>query len=172
MVCVQLTKDSVGICLPDINLLNSTYITIPYPNQTKTYLVNGVATDGYFSLDYTRKQLSSVFLTQGVYSRTNRFDGNGFTILTVDDLLTSKQKPKGIWLNIQHDAFYAEHKLSMRSFVISASKRIVFSHISSPEVNFLRGISSRFNPKTTKLVFRFMAKNDVDPSTIRLMNLF
>ncbi|BAT80643.1 hypothetical protein VIGAN_03023800 [Vigna angularis var. angularis] len=161
---VQLTKDSVGICLPDINLLNSTYITIPYPNQTKTYLVNGVATDGYFSLDYTMKQLNSVFLTQGVYSRTNRFDGNAFPILTVDDLLTSKQKPKGIWLNIQHDAFYAEHKLSMRSFVISASKRIVFSHISSPEVNFLRNISSRFNPKTTKLVFRFMAKNDVDPS--------
>ncbi|KOM29774.1 hypothetical protein LR48_Vigan785s000200 [Vigna angularis] len=162
---VQLTKDKVGICLPDINLLNSTYIAITYPNQTKTYLVNGVATDGYFSLDYTMKQLNSVALTQGVYSRTNRFDGNVFPILTVDDLLTSKQKPKGIWLNIQHDAFYAEHKLSMRSFVISASKRIVFSHISSPEVNFLRNISSLFNPKRTKLVFRFMAKKDVDPST-------
>ncbi|WVY90900.1 hypothetical protein V8G54_036414 [Vigna mungo] len=162
---VQLTKDGVGICLPDINLLNSTYIAFSYPNQTKTYLVNGVATDGYFSLDYTMKQLSSVALTQGVYSRTNRFDGNVFPILTVDDLLASKQKPKGIWLNIQHDAFYAQHNLSMRSFVLSASKRIVFSHISSPEVNFLRGISSRFNPKTTKLIFRFMAKNDVEPST-------
>ncbi|BAT80644.1 hypothetical protein VIGAN_03023900 [Vigna angularis var. angularis] len=162
---VQLTKDSVGICLPDINLLNSTYINIPYPNQTVSYSVNGVVTTGYFSLDYTMKQLSNVHLTQGVYSRTNQFDGNAFPILTVDDLLTSKQKPKGIWLNIQHDAFYAKHNLSMRSFVLSASKRIVFSHISSPEVNFLRGISSRFNPKRTKLVFRFMAKNDVEPST-------
>ncbi|WVY91783.1 hypothetical protein V8G54_037297 [Vigna mungo] len=161
----DLTKDAVGICLPDINLLNSTYIAFSYPNQTVSYLVNGVVTTGYFSLDYTMKELSSVALTQGVYSRTNLFDGIGFSILTVNDLLASKQKPKGIWLNIQHDSFYAEHNLSMRSFVLSASKRIVFSHISSPEVNFLRGISSRFNPKTTKLVFRFMGQDDVEPST-------
>jgi len=53
----------------------------------------------------------------------------------------------------------------MRNFVLSASRRIVFSYISSPEVNFLRGISSRFNPKTTKLVFRFMNQDDVEPST-------
>ncbi|XP_027940786.1 glycerophosphodiester phosphodiesterase GDPDL1-like [Vigna unguiculata] len=162
---VQLTKDGVGICQPDINLLNSTYIAFAYPNKTTSYLVNGVPTTGYFSLDYTFKQLSSVVLTQGVYSRTNRFDGINFPILSVDGLLTTRQKPKGIWLNIQHDAFYAQHNLSMRSFVLSASKRIVFSHISSPEVNFLRGISSRFNQNTTKLVFRFMAKEDVEPST-------
>ncbi|WVY90903.1 hypothetical protein V8G54_036417 [Vigna mungo] len=161
----DLTKDAVGICLPDINLLNSTYIAVIYPNQTVSYSVNGVVTTGYFSLDYTLKELSSVPLTQGVYSRTNRFDGNVFPILTIDDLLTSKQKPKGIWLNIQHDSFYTKHNLSMRSFVLSASKRIVFSHISSPEVNFLRAISSGVNPKTTKLVFRVMAKNDVEPST-------
>ncbi|ESW14360.1 hypothetical protein PHAVU_008G274200 [Phaseolus vulgaris] len=161
---VQLTKDAVGICLPDINLANSTYIATTYPNDTTSYLVNGVPIRGYFSLDYTMKQLSDVLLTQGVYSRTNRFDGIGFLILTVDDLVTLNQKPKGIWLNIQHDTFYAQHNLSMRSFVISASKRIVFSYISSPEVNFLRGISSRLNLKTTKLVFRFMDKDELEPS--------
>ena len=64
----------------------------------------------------------------------------------------------------KHDTFYAQHNLSMRSFVISASKRIVFSYISSPEVNFLRGISSRLNLKTTKLVFRFMDKDELEPS--------
>ncbi|ESW14361.1 hypothetical protein PHAVU_008G274300 [Phaseolus vulgaris] len=161
---VQLTKDAVGICLPDINLANSTYIASRYPNETTSYLVNGVPIRGYFSLDYTMKQLNSVFLTQGVYSRTNRFDGVGFQILTVDGLVTLNQKPKGIWLNIQHDTFYAQHNLSMRSFVISASKRIIFSYISSPEVNFLRGISSRLNLKTTKLVFRFMDKDELEPS--------
>ena len=57
---VQLTKDGVGICLPDINLENSTYISSTYPNETKSYLVNGVPIRGYFSLDYTMKQLSDV----------------------------------------------------------------------------------------------------------------
>ncbi|KAL2972876.1 hypothetical protein AAZX31_14G017100 [Glycine max] len=162
---VQLTKDGVGICQPDINLANSTYIATIYPNKTTSYSVNGVPTSGYFPLDYTLKDLSSVILTQGVYSRSTLFDGNDFGILTVDDLVKLDQKPKGIWLNIQHDAFYAQHNLSMRSFVLSVSRSVVFSYISSPEVGFLRSIASRFNPKTTKLVFRFMRQSDVDPST-------
>lgn len=57
---VQLTKDEVGICLPDINLENSTYISIFFPNKTTSYLVNGVPTRGYFSVDYTFKDLSTV----------------------------------------------------------------------------------------------------------------
>lgn len=162
---VQLTKDGVGICLPDINLANSTYIASTFPNQTKSYVVNGVAVRGYFSLDYTRKDLSNVVLTQGVYSRSNLFDGNSFPILTIDDLGTLNQKPKGIWLNIQHDNFYAQHNLSMRNTVLSASRRLVFSYISSPEAGFLKSIASRFNPKTTKLIFRFMEQSDIDPST-------
>ncbi|TKY57363.1 Glycerophosphodiester phosphodiesterase GDPDL4 [Spatholobus suberectus] len=101
----------------------------------------------------------------GVYSRSNLFDGLGFPILTIEDLVTLNQKPKGIWLNIQHDAFYTQHNLSMRKVVLSASKSIVFSYISSPEVGFLRSITTRFNPKKTKLVFRFMDVGDTEPST-------
>lgn len=51
--------------------------------------------------------------------------------------------------------------------MLSVSRKVVFSYISSPEVGFLRSIASRFNPKTTKLVFRFMGLSDVDPSTNR-----
>lgn len=57
---VQVTKDSVGICLPSINLANSTYIASAFPNQSTSYLVNGVPTSGYFSVDYTMKELSNV----------------------------------------------------------------------------------------------------------------
>lgn len=38
---------------------------------------------------------------QGVYSRTALLDGNNFPILRIEDLVTIRQKPKGIWLNIQ-----------------------------------------------------------------------
>lgn len=37
---------------------------------------------------------------QGIYSRTNKFDGNLFQILTVDDV-AKQLKPPGLWLNIQ-----------------------------------------------------------------------
>ncbi|KAK7299978.1 hypothetical protein RJT34_10809 [Clitoria ternatea] len=162
---VQLTKDGVGICLPHMDLHNSTNIADVFQNKTTSYSVNGVPTSGYFSVDYTLKDLSNVILTQGVLSRPFQFDGTPFNVLTVDDLVTLDQRPKGLWLNVQHDAFYTQHNLSMRSFVLSVSRRIVFSYISSPEVGFLRGITTRFNPKTTKLVFRFLGQNDIEPST-------
>ncbi|KAI4306168.1 hypothetical protein L6164_029469 [Bauhinia variegata] len=161
---VQLTKDAAGICLPNINLDNSTDIASVFQNQSKSYLVNGVSTRGYFSIDYTLKDLSNVVLTQGVYSRTNKFDGSLFTILTVEDV-ASQIKPPHLWLNIQHDQFYAQHNLSARNFVLSVSRRVVISYISSPEVGFLRSISARFNPNITKLVFRFLGQDDVEPTT-------
>ncbi|XP_050216847.1 glycerophosphodiester phosphodiesterase GDPDL3 [Mercurialis annua] len=160
---VQLTKDGVGICAPDIKLENSTDISLSTKFKENTYFVNGVSTKGWFSIDFTFSDLRSVFLTQGIYSRSNKFDGNQFQIQSVENV--TSLKPPGIWLNIQHDAFYTQHNLSMRSYVLSLSKRVVINYISSPEVAFLRGIASRFNPKTTKLVFRFQGPNDIEFST-------
>ena len=52
----------------------------------------------------------------------------------------------------------------MRSYVISVSKSVIVNYISSPEVGFLRSITTRFNPKTTKLVFRFLGEDVIEPS--------
>lgn len=132
-------------------------------------------------------------MTQGVYSRTNRFDGRSFLILRVDDIPPAvNQTNPLLWLNIQvngkhcpfsrfsllvcsktnycssdisqHDQFYTQHNLSMRSYVLSVARRVPISYISSPEVGFLRSITSRFNPKTTKLIYRFLEEDTIDPS--------
>lgn len=49
--------------------------------------------------------------------------------------------------------------------MLNITRRVVVSYISSPEVNFLNGIKSRFNPKTTKLIFRFLGQDEIEPST-------
>ncbi|RVW70218.1 Glycerophosphodiester phosphodiesterase GDPDL4 [Vitis vinifera] len=74
-------------------------------------------------------------------------------------------RPPGLWLNLQHDVFYTKHNLSMRSFVLSVSKSVIVDYISSPEVAFLRGVSQRFKATKTKLIFRFLEKEETDPST-------
>ena len=51
----------------------------------------------------------------------------------------------------------------MRSFVLSVLKRTIVDYISSPEVNFLRGIYAR-KPSRTKLIFRFLGRDEVEPS--------
>ncbi|TYH87126.1 hypothetical protein ES332_D01G094500v1 [Gossypium tomentosum] len=163
---VQLTKDGAGICFPDLKLDNNSNIATVFTDKPKTYLVNGVSTKGLFSIDYTLNDLGSVYLSQGIYSRTNKFDGNNYPIMTVQDTYT-QLKPLGFWLNIQHDAFYAAHNLSMRSFVLSVSRnaKVTVDYISSPEVAFLRNIAPIFRRSSTKVVFRFLGPKDVEPST-------
>jgi glycerophosphoryl diester phosphodiesterase len=58
---VQLTKDGTGICVPDVKLENSTSISDFFKNRKKAYLVNGAPTEGYFSVDFTLKELSNVY---------------------------------------------------------------------------------------------------------------
>ncbi|KAK4559574.1 hypothetical protein RGQ29_008697 [Quercus rubra] len=48
---------------------------------------------------------------------------------------------------VQHDQFFTQHNLSMRSFEFSVSKSVIVNYISPPEVAFLRGITAQFNPK-------------------------
>ncbi|KAA8527027.1 hypothetical protein F0562_008744 [Nyssa sinensis] len=160
---VQLTKDRAGICVPDIRLENASDIASVFKNRDKTYSVNGVPMHGWFSVDFTLNELENVPLIQGIYSRTSRFDGNLFQILTVQDV-ARQFSPPALWLNIQHDEFFSQHKLSMRSFVLSAFRSVIINYVSSPEVNFLRSILSR-TPRTTKLIFRFLEKDTIEPST-------
>lgn len=44
------------------------------------------------------------------------------------------------------------------------SKSVIVNYISSPEVVFLRSITARFNPRTTRLVFRFLGQDETEPS--------
>ena len=57
---VQLTKDGIGICFPDIKLDNSSDIKVIYPKRDSTYDVNGIKTQGYFPIDFTLKELAQV----------------------------------------------------------------------------------------------------------------
>ncbi|KAK1316660.1 putative glycerophosphoryl diester phosphodiesterase 3 [Acorus calamus] len=161
---VQLTKDGVGICVPNILLDNCTNIPYAYPKLQKTYIVNGVSMKGWFSKDFTMKELGQVFLTQAIYSRSPNFDAVG-NINAVSDV--ARLKPPGLWLNIQYDTFYTQNKLSMRSFLLSASKTSIINYVSSPEVGFLRSITARFKQSKTKLVFRFLDSDAIDPSINR-----
>ncbi|KAJ0987037.1 hypothetical protein J5N97_005393 [Dioscorea zingiberensis] len=154
---VQLTKDGIGICLMNLNMKNCTDIPRMYPKGEKVYSVNGVQTRGWFPVDYNVGDLANnVSLTQGIYSRTDKFDANFYPILGVEDV--AQFKPSGYWLNVQHDLFYTQHNLSMRSFVLSVSKRIIVDYISSPEVGFLSSIVKRFTGSKTKLVYDPLAE--------------
>lgn len=58
---VQLTKDGVGICLPDLRLDNATDASVILgTTRTRSYSVNGVSMSGLFTVDYDFKELENV----------------------------------------------------------------------------------------------------------------
>ena len=191
---VQLTKDDFGICYPDLKLNNHSTIESVYPKRRKSYLVNGVPTNGWFTIDFSLRDLKNVSckyfsyclkiiaccfsqmalffffymfaVIQGILSQTGKIDGNGFSILTVQDV-TAQIKPESIWLNVQHDAFYAQHNLSMSSFLVSASRTVSIDYISSPELNFFQKLTGHFGRNGPSFVFKFLGKEDFEPTTKR-----
>ncbi|CAN8326044.1 unnamed protein product [Cochlearia groenlandica] len=163
---VQLTKDGIGICFPGLTMSNASTIEKAYPKSQKTYLVNGVTTPGWFTIDFSLKDLMEVYLIRGILSRSDRFDGNLYSILTVQ-IVNNEFRPEGFWLNVEHEAFYAQRNLSMSSFLISASKTVIIDFISSPEVNFFKKISGRFGRNGPSFVFRFLGKEEFEPTTNR-----
>ncbi|KAG8064844.1 hypothetical protein GUJ93_ZPchr0004g39361 [Zizania palustris] len=144
---------------------NCTNIPDFYGQGRKSYLVNGVWTAGWFSVDYNGTELSQVSLKQSIFSRTPRFDPSFFPILAVEDI-ASKFKPVGIWVNVQHDGFYSQFNLNMTNYILSVSKRVIVDYISSPEVSFLTKVLGRVS-NNTKLMFRFLGENTIEPSTKR-----
>ncbi|CAH8317786.1 unnamed protein product [Eruca vesicaria subsp. sativa] len=163
---LQLTKDGAGICFPDLTMSNASNVEVIYPKGQTTYPVNGVPTQGWFTIDFSLRALTNVSLIRGILSRSDRFDANGYAISTVQTI-DKEIKPQGFWLNVQHDAFYAQHNLSMSNFLITASKTVIIDFISSPEVNFFRKIAGRFGREGPSFVFRFLEKEQFELTTNR-----
>lgn len=70
---VQLTKDAAGICLPDLKLNNATDIADVFQKGQKEYVVNGVLTKGWFPVDFTLNDLSTVYCIHKILSSLSCF---------------------------------------------------------------------------------------------------
>ncbi|CAN7114813.1 unnamed protein product [Brassica rapa subsp. narinosa] len=163
MLCnLQMTKDGVGLCLPDIRLDNSTTISTLFPKAQKTYKVNGQDLKGWFALDYSADTIfSNVSLVQNIFSRPSIFDGQ-MPISAVEDVLGTK--PPKFWLSVQYDSFYMEHKLSAAEYLKSLRFRGI-TFISSPEIAFLKSIGMDAGMSKTKLIFEFKDPEAIEPTT-------
>ncbi|RWR91117.1 glycerophosphodiester phosphodiesterase GDPDL7 [Cinnamomum micranthum f. kanehirae] len=160
---LQLTKDGVGICRTDLRLDNSTTIEDIFPKGKKSYPVNGKPVSGWFSVDYTMDQIfSNVTIIQNIFSRPSIFDAS-LPMMTIDDLMGLK--PPKLWLNVQYDMFFKEHKLDIGAFVLDASTHMRINYISSPEIGFLKGLNEKLRKGKTKLIFRFLEPDSTEPST-------
>ncbi|KAK9698015.1 hypothetical protein RND81_08G076800 [Saponaria officinalis] len=159
---LQLTKDGVGFCQTELRLDNSTNIALIFPQGRKTYNVNGKDVQGWFAIDYLADELLfNVTLVQNVLSRPFAFDGQ--PILLLEDVSGMTKPPPQLWLNVQYDLFYHQHRISPALF-LQDLRFAGINYISSPEIGFLKSIVAKAG-RRTKLVFRFLEPEAIEPTT-------
>ncbi|XP_021741895.1 glycerophosphodiester phosphodiesterase GDPDL7-like [Chenopodium quinoa] len=160
---LQLTKDGVGFCQTELNLDNSTNIANLFPKGQKTYNVNGKDMRGWFAIDYFADQLlPNLTSVQNVLTRPNAFDGQ--QLLIVEDVTSISKPPPRVWLNVQYDLFYNQHKISPALY-LQDLRFAGINYISSPEIGFLKSIGAKVDKVRTKLVLRFLEPEAIEPTT-------
>lgn len=68
-------------------------------------------------------------------------------------------------LFLQYYSFLKENKLDAVAYISEASQSISFDYISSPEISFLKDLGGSLKGSKTKLIFQFLGKDLVEPST-------
>ncbi|WVZ79283.1 hypothetical protein U9M48_026883, partial [Paspalum notatum var. saurae] len=82
---LQLSSDNFGFCKTGLALDNSTLIAEAFPKNDKTYKVNGEDLHGWFSVDFTSKQLMDNY---GQFFLDHK--------LNIEEYISSKEKEFGI----------------------------------------------------------------------------
>ncbi|CAN6277794.1 unnamed protein product [Urochloa humidicola] len=160
---LQFSSDGTGFCKTGLTLDNSTTVSEVFPKMEKTYKVDGEDVHGWFSLDFTADQLiQNVTLIQNIFSRPSTFDGS-MGMYTLDDIV--ELRPPQIWLNVQYNAFFLEHKISTEDYILGLPKEYSLNYISSTEIGFLKSLGGKLKKSKTKLIFRFLNEDVIEPST-------
>ncbi|KAK8295292.1 hypothetical protein V6Z12_D05G055000 [Gossypium hirsutum] len=158
---LQLTKDSVGLCVTSLNLENTTNIEDSFPNASKTYKINGEDVKGYFAMDYSFKALrDKVTIVQNILSRPDVFD-NTCPLGSVEEVLHSR--PPLFWLNVQYDSFYNEHKLNMSDYIENTIGFQSIQYLSCTEIGFLKKMAKKVT-NDTRLIFTFLGPDAIEPT--------
>lgn len=160
---LQFSSDRIGFCKTGLTLDNSTTVAEIFPKMDRTYKLQGEDVHGWFSLDFTAEQLvQNVTLIQNIFSRPSTFDAS-FGMYTLDDVV--ELHPPQIWLNVEYNSFFLEHKLSSEDYILELPKDFSLTYISSPEIGFLKSLSEKLRNAKTKLIFRFLNEDVEEPST-------
>jgi hypothetical protein len=65
---------------------------------------------------------------------------------------------------LQYDSFFREHGLSSEDYILGLPKEFTVTWVSSPEVALLKSLAGKLR-NNTKLIFRFLPEDLIEPTT-------
>ncbi|XP_042498252.1 glycerophosphodiester phosphodiesterase GDPD6 isoform X2 [Macadamia integrifolia] len=107
------SKDGVLICFHDVTLDDTTDVAnhTEFANRKRTYNVQGVNTTGFFTVDFTLKELKSLRVKQRYPFRDQQYNGK-FSIITFEEYISIALDAKrvvGIYPEIKNPVLINQH---------------------------------------------------------------
>ncbi|KAK3226002.1 hypothetical protein Dsin_005864 [Dipteronia sinensis] len=107
------SKDGVLICFHDVTLDDTTDVAEhkEFANRKRTYEVQGVNTTGFFSVDFTLKELKKLRVKQRYSFRDQQYNGK-FSIITFEEFISialDASRVVGIYPEIKNPVLINQH---------------------------------------------------------------
>lgn len=152
-----MTKDGVLICRHENDLSQTTNVSIVFPKRKTTKIIDGKSITGWFSEDFTLKEIRKLRARQPIPFRNQEFNDK-FQIATFDELLVAVTKEAeknnrviGIYPETKHPSYFQSIRLPLEEKLLSILKKRGFPrklnpvYIQSFEISNLKKIRTLKN---------------------------
>ncbi|AGH96660.1 glycerophosphodiester phosphodiesterase [Pseudobdellovibrio exovorus] len=129
-----MTKDKVLVARHENEISETTNVAEKFPSRKKTKTIDGQEITGWFTEDFTLKELKTLRAKERLEFRDQSFNGK-FEVPTFDEILVflkaeSKKHKRviGVYPETKHPSYFASIGLPMENAVVDALKKHDLNH--------------------------------------------
>ena len=167
------TKDGHLIARHEPNLLDTTNVsTLPqFANRRRTVMLDGIATDGFWTSDFTLAEIKQLGAVQPVAGRGTQFDGQ-FKIPTLEEIIDfvkrkSREKGRqiGIYPETKHPTYHQNIGLALEDRLLRVLTRAGWNHRHAPVIiqSFEQANLKYLNKRTSLRLVQLVDADGIDP---------
>ncbi|MFN8944212.1 MAG: glycerophosphodiester phosphodiesterase family protein [Pseudobdellovibrionaceae bacterium] len=178
-----ITKDGVLICRHENDLSQTTNVSKVFPQRKKTKTIDGRKITGWFSEDFTLKEIKQLRVRQPLAFRPQQYN-DLFLIPTFDELLSMiidetsiSNRTIGIYPETKHPSYFQGIKLPLEEALLLALKKRGFPKNQSPvfiqsfEISNLKQIKSSQNYSSEYKLVQLFGEGRIRPYDQVLLKL-
>lgn len=144
------TKDGVLIARHENEISKTTDVEKKFPEKKRTKVIDGENITGWFSEDFTIKEIKSLRAKERLAGRDHSYDGQ-FQVATLEDILTLVQKKTkelkrtiGIYPEVKHPSYFSTIGLPLEEKLLVTLK--AFGYAKKEDALFIQS----FEPSSLK----------------------
>lgn len=119
-----MTKDGVLIARHENEISETTDVALKFPDRKTTKIIDGEKKTGWFTEDFTLKEIKSLRAKERLASRSHAYDGQ-FEIPTFTEVLellklenNKRKRPVGVYPEVKHPSYFKNMNLPLEDALI------------------------------------------------------